>query len=150
MESARIVRLEASFAELAPRGPELVDRFYALLFARHPELRPLFPRDIATQKQRLLASLGLVVRNLRSPDVLAEPLRELGARHHGYGAKIDQYPAIRDTLIEVMREINGVNWTAELTADWKAALNIVAVLMIEGHSAASAARSPADPRQTSG
>ena len=38
MEEARIQRLEQSFNLIAPRGPELVDRFYAHLFSKHPEV----------------------------------------------------------------------------------------------------------------
>ena len=50
MDEQFIRRIEDSFNLLAPRGEELVDRFYANLFARNPELRPLFPPDMKNQK----------------------------------------------------------------------------------------------------
>jgi methyl-accepting chemotaxis protein len=34
--------LESSFALLAPRGTELVARFYERLFERYPEVKPMF------------------------------------------------------------------------------------------------------------
>src|SRR5690349_356164 len=39
--------LEGSFAALAPRGAELVTRFYEKLFAAHPALRGMFPADMS-------------------------------------------------------------------------------------------------------
>ena len=59
MDSAMIERLETSFNLLAPRGPELVDRFYAHLFSKHPALRPMFPAEMNEDKNKLLASLVL-------------------------------------------------------------------------------------------
>ena len=65
MDNAVIERLEASFNLLAPRGEELVERFYANLFAKNPAVRPMFPSDMAEQKKKLLASIVLVIQNLR-------------------------------------------------------------------------------------
>ena len=98
MDQAVIERLESSFNLLAPRAEELVDRFYANLFAKHPEFRSMFPDDMAEQKKKLLASLVLVVHNLRKPEKLADPLKNLGSRHVGYQTQPEHYPVIRDTL----------------------------------------------------
>ncbi len=44
MDDAMVERLEKSFALLAPRGEEVVARFYAQLFSEHPALRTFFPQ----------------------------------------------------------------------------------------------------------
>ena len=100
MNQPMIERLEGSFESIAHRGPELVDRFYANLFARHPAVRAMFPPDMAGQKKKLLASLALVVKNLRTPETLMEPLRDMGARHVEYGTQPEHYPVVRDTLVD--------------------------------------------------
>ena len=50
--------LESSFDLVAARGDELMDVFYARLFAAAPAVRPLFPAtDMQRQKAMLLATL---------------------------------------------------------------------------------------------
>ncbi len=136
MDTSQIERLESSFKLLAPRAAELVDRFYANLFARNPAVRPMFPRDMSEQKQKLIASLKLVIGSLRSPDNLRQPLLDMGARHADYGATADHYPIVRDTLVDVMSRMAGEKWNETLDADWKSAIDFVASVMLEGHRAA--------------
>lgn len=126
-------RIEKSFALVAHRGPELVDRFFAALFSKAPQVRALFPRDMYEPKEKLLSGVLFVVKNIRKPDALRGPLVELGRRHAGYGAQPEHYPLVRDTLVEVIAEMAGDAWTEELTSDWKSALNCVAAVMLEGH-----------------
>ena len=124
--------LEETFAALAPRGEELVERFYAELFRRYPGVRPLFA-DVKseTQQRKLLSALALVVRNLRKPEALTKVLSELGARHRGYGAQPDHYPAVSDTLLDVMAEMAGELWTPQVHRAWADALQVVADAMLK-------------------
>lgn len=135
MNEQTIQQIESSFQLLAPRGEELVQRFYTLLFARNPQLRSMFPADLSNQKQKLLASIVLVVRNIRAPEKLLEPLREMGARHSGYGVRPEYYGVVRDTLLEVMRDMAGSAWNAGFANAWTEALNAVATIMQEGAAA---------------
>lgn len=139
MDNEMIKRLESSFNLVAPRAQELVDRFYARLFSENPGLRGMFPTDMSNQKQKLIASLVLVVKNLRTPEKLGDPLREMGARHVGYGTQPEHYPVVRDTLVSVMADIAGDAWSETLDQDWKSAVDVVAGIMLEGHHAAVAA-----------
>ncbi len=132
MEQAMIERLESSFKLLAPRGPELVDRFYAHLFSKHPALRPMFPSDMGEQKMKLLASLVLVIENIRDAGKLEQPLQGMGLRHVGYGAAPEHYPLVGDTLVSVMADMAGDAWYDQLTQDWNDALDLVASVMLEG------------------
>ncbi len=137
MDTQVIERLENSFNLLAPRADELVDRFYARLFGKAPGLRSLFPDDLGGQKKKLIAALVMVVKNLRSPEKLHDPLVEMGNRHVGYGAAPEHYPVVRDTLVETMGELAGDAWSANLTQDWNGALDFVAGVMLEGHKLAA-------------
>ena len=139
MDRTAVQRLKSCFNQLAPRGPELMDRFYAHLFSEHPHLRPMFPKNMAEQKQMQLASLMLVVKHLATPERLRSPLLELGCRHVEYGAKTEHDPIVRDTLVAVIGEMAGEAWSPQLESDWKGAIDFVASIMIEG------ATTPADP-----
>ena len=91
--------LETSFDLIAPRGDELMDAFYARLFAAAPAVRPLFPQDMKRQKTMLLAALVLLRKSLRDLDGIVPTLRSLGARHVAYGAEPEHYPVVGETLI---------------------------------------------------
>lgn len=143
MDSARRTRIKDSFNALAPRGEELVDRFYERLFSDHPGVRPMFPDDMSQQKRHLLTSLGLIIKNLDNFGALEQPLKKLGARHAGYGAAPEHYPAVGGTLLSVMAEMAGPQWTAELAEDWGEAINAIAGVMLAGAAEASARRAAA-------
>lgn len=132
MTEATIQRIGASFDLLAPRGEELVQRFYTLLFSRNPHYRKLFPADMDRQRQKLLTALVLVVRNICTPEKLEVTLQEMGARHFSYGVKPEYYASVRDTLLDVMSDMAGEAWNPELTQAWTEALDTVAKIMQEG------------------
>jgi len=128
--------LEQSFALLAPRGAELVERFYHELFKRFPQVKPLFANTTPKEQQKkLLAALALVVNNLRKPAVLDKALRELGARHENYGAVAAHYGAVATTLLDVMKDMAGPVWTDKVAQAWSGALNAVAEKMLGGYGA---------------
>jgi len=123
--------LKESFAALAPQGADLVRRFYAELFARHPQLQPLFAgTTLAAQEKKLLAALQLVVDNLRRPAQLKKTLKVLGERHVAYGVRPEHYAAVTETLLDVMQEFAGELWTDEVADAWHKALNTVAAGML--------------------
>ena len=127
--------LETTFALLAPRGQELVERFYSNLFASHPELQPLFANaEMAEQRGKLLSALATVVANLRQPDVLVPHLQRLGARHAEYGVEASHYPAVGGALLQTLAEMAGDLWTPTVRDAWANAYGVVADVMIEAAS----------------
>jgi len=128
--------LETSFDLVAPRGDELMDEFYARLFAAAPAVRPLFPKDMQRQKTMLLGALVLLRKSLRDLDAIVPKLRELGARHVAYGARPEHYPVVGTVLIASMAVVAGDEWKPEHEAAWGGAFEIVAATMLEGAAAA--------------
>jgi hemoglobin-like flavoprotein len=125
--------LETSFDLIAARGDELMDVFYARLFAAAPAVKPLFAAtNLRRQKTMLLGALVLLRKSLRDLDAIVPKLRDLGARHVAYGAERDHYPVVGEVLIASMAEIAGLAWTAEYERAWGEAFGIVAGAMLEG------------------
>src|SRR5262249_54459429 len=118
--------LETSFDLVAPRGDELMDEFYARLFAAAPAVRPVFPDDMQRQKTMLLGALVLLRKSLRDLDAIVPKLRELGARHVAYGARPEHYPVVGTVLITSMAAIAGDAWKPEYEKAWGGAFEIVA------------------------
>jgi hemoglobin-like flavoprotein len=131
--------LETSFDVVAPRGDELIEIFYTRLFATAPVVKPLFAgTDMRSQKAKLLATLVLLRKSLRDLGAIVPKLRELGARHAGYGARADHYPVVGAVLIASMAEVAGEQWRPEYERAWSDALEVVTGAMIEGAAAAPA------------
>jgi hemoglobin-like flavoprotein len=108
--SLNLDALETSFDLIAPRGDELINRFYARLFAAAPQVRPLFPEDMRRQKTMLLGTLVLLRKSLRDLEAIVPKLRQLGARHVAYGAKPEHYAVVGSALLEAMAELAGKAW----------------------------------------
>jgi methyl-accepting chemotaxis protein len=125
--------LQTSFDLVAPRGDELMDRFYARLFAAAPEVEPLFAgADMRAQKSMLLGALVLLRRHLRDLETIVPILRGLGARHVAYGARPEHYPVVGAALIASMADVAGKDWRLEHERAWTAAFDVVAGAMLEG------------------
>ena len=133
--------LETSFDLVAPRGDELMEIFYARLFAAAPAVRPLFAgSDMARQRAMLLSALVLLRNSLRDLDAVAPTLKKLGARHVAYGAQAEHYPVVGAVLIASMAEIAGPEWQPEYEDAWAEAYSIVAGAMLDGAAAAELPR----------
>jgi hemoglobin-like flavoprotein len=134
-----LTALETSFDLVAPRGDELVDTFYARLFAAAPAVRPLFAdSDLQRQKVMLLGALVLLRKSLRDLDAIVPKLRDMGARHVGYGAEPAHYPVVGEVLIASMAEIAGDAWRPAYSRAWADAYGVVARAMLDGAAAAAA------------
>ncbi|MBA5875029.1 MAG: PAS domain S-box protein [Nitrospira sp. CR1.2] len=125
--------LESSFKLVAPQGDALVTRFYERLFEKYPVVKPLFKNaSISEQKKKLLASLVLVIQNLRHPEKLTSVLQDMGARHVAYGAKPAYYDAVGENLLAVLGEFAGEAWTPEVSQAWTDAYAAIKTIMLEG------------------
>ena len=125
--------LEQSFDLIAPRGQELVDRFYSHLFQTAPSVKPIFEQvDMQKQKQSLLAILITLRESLRDLSLITPALEELGARHVDYGAHAAHYPVVGIVLLETMAEIGGPGWKPEYTSAWAEAYKVVQDVMLRG------------------
>jgi hemoglobin-like flavoprotein len=128
--SLNVSLLEDTFSALAPKGEQIVQRFYQELFKRYPDVKPMFANvSLEDQQRKLLSALKLVINNLRNPDALENALEELGKRHKGYGAENAHYNAVIETLLDVLREAAGSQWTNEVHQAWSDALKIVSTKM---------------------
>jgi len=133
--SSNIGLLEKSYATLAPKGERLVERFYNELFTRYPDVKPLFANvSQKAQQHKLLAALQLVVTNLRNPQKLHSTLEQLGIRHKSYGANSDLYGAVKEILLDVLKEESGDQWSNEIHQVWNEALKNISKVMLQAAS----------------
>ncbi|MFF1717866.1 globin domain-containing protein [Streptomyces sviceus] len=136
------VLIRRTMAEVAPVAEKVTSYFYALLFVRHPGLRPLFPASMDAQRDRLLRALLTAVQHIDNPPVLVDYLQNLGRGHRKYGTRAEHYPAVGECLIGALSKYASGSWDRETEAAWVRAYTTISQVMIDA-AAADELRAPA-------
>jgi hemoglobin-like flavoprotein len=127
-----------SFELAAAREPALVEDFYRRLFARAPELEPMFHRPRAEQAAMLRAALIAVVDHLEDATWLTANVAALGVRHRGYGVTPPMYAHVGAALLDALAAACGEAWTPAHAAAWTKAYRHLSELMIASAAGAAA------------
>lgn len=126
-----ITLIENSFGLLVEHGDAISKRFYERLFSQYPELAALFENvSQPGQQKKLLASMVLLVQNLRQPEVIEDYLISLGARHQQYGVKAADFDKFSENWLAVLAEFSGESWTPQLEQAWHNLFEKMAALML--------------------
>jgi hemoglobin-like flavoprotein len=137
MNRQQIDLVRANFALVQPIAAQAAAIFYGKLFAADPSLRTLFRGDMAHQGERLMTMIGSAVGLLDRPDTLLPVLRQLGARHGGYGVVDAHYASVGSALLQTLEQGLGAAFTPEVRDAWAETYGLISRTMIE------AARVPA-------
>ncbi|MGW7166364.1 globin domain-containing protein [Streptomyces sp. NPDC054884] len=103
---------------------DITERFYAGLFAAHPELlRDLFNRGnqaSGTQRQALAGSIAAFARLLvdRPEDRPDAMLGRIAHKHASLGVAPEQYPVVHEHLFAAIVDVLGEAVTPEVAAAW--------------------------------
>lgn len=125
--------LRDSFALVIDRQPQLVHRFYEILFSRYPQAKPLFSRNSAAKQEEMLgAALVAVLDHVEDAAWLESTLKGMGAKHVDYGVTKEMYGWVGDSLLATLAEVAGPDWTPPLVAAWTEAYGAIASLMQAG------------------
>jgi NAD(P)H-flavin reductase/hemoglobin-like flavoprotein len=130
LSAHEIQLIRASVSVVEPLAAEMTVYFYAILFARHPEVRPLFPPGMDTQRGRLLRALLRIVDLVDDPENLVRFCAHLGRDHRKFGTLREHFPAVGECLLASLARYAGPAWTAEIAAAWTKAYGAVADVMI--------------------
>ncbi|AAQ60604.1 Hemoglobin-like flavoprotein [Chromobacterium violaceum] len=122
--------VQESFAKVEPIADEAAKLFYDKLFEYAPDLRPLFKKDMAAQRQMLMSTLKLAVKGLDDLEQLTPVLRKLAQRHVDYGVKPGDYTPVGNALLWTLKQgLGEASWTQELRAAWVDAFRLMATVM---------------------
>jgi hemoglobin-like flavoprotein len=127
-----ILRVRASFALVVPIKEAAADLFYNRLFEIAPQVRALFPDDLAEQKRKLMAMIATAVGGLHNLDNLVPAVKALGARHVGYGAKAEHYAVVGEALLWTLERGLGEAFTPEVRQSWTKVYGTLAAVMQAG------------------
>ncbi|WP_405059303.1 globin domain-containing protein [Kribbella sp. NBC_01505] len=123
--------LQHSWDQVTKHGEQVPLYFYSHLFVSHPEVRPLFPLSMSNQRDKFVGALGRIVSHADQLEVDADFLRHLGRDHRKYAVVAEHYDAVGGSLCATLMHFLGPDWDERLAAEWTAAYQVVARIMVE-------------------
>lgn len=129
------ILVQQSWADLTPSADATARVFYAKLFELDPAVTPLFAADMAQQRTKLVATIGVAVDALDKPDLLRTPLAELGARHAGYGVRPEHYATVGAALLHALSTGLGARFTEETKEAWAVTYGVISKMMLDSGAA---------------
>ena len=99
MAPQQVDLVQASFRKVVPIAGSAADLLYDRLFEIAPEVQPLFPTDLSSQNQKLMASLETAFKNLHQLETILPAVEHLGEHHKRYGLTAAQYAPASAALL---------------------------------------------------
>jgi hemoglobin-like flavoprotein len=130
MTPDQVKLVQQSFAKVAPISDAAAVLFYDRLFDIAPKVRAMFPTDMTEQRQKLMATLAVVVGGLGNLESILPAASALAKRHVSYGAKAEHYPVVGAALLWTLEKGLGEGWTADVADAWTAAYGTLSGFMI--------------------
>ncbi|MDX5320622.1 MAG: globin domain-containing protein [Bacteroidota bacterium] len=127
------ILITENWKKISPKGMQMVERFYYLLFEKYPKMQALFVHSPYRQNVKFKDMMDLMIHGLEDTDQLVHILQESGQRHVAYGVQPDLYEPAGRILIQAIAEASGSAWSEELQEAWERLLEKVIEVMSSEH-----------------
>jgi NAD(P)H-flavin reductase/hemoglobin-like flavoprotein len=124
--------LKESWTLVEDRADQLANYFYARMFLTDPNLRDMFPVQMAVQRSRLLGALVEAVQTVDDPSQFDLYLRSLGRDHRKFHVSPEHYGIVGMALVDALRTFAGERWTVEYDQAWRDGYERIASRMLAG------------------
>jgi len=132
-EQIEIIR--DSYKRIVPEIERVSGKFYADLFGRVPEVRPLFRDDVSEQGMRFMSAIGVIVENLDDAAAMDAEVDRLAAGHAAFQIKPAWFREMQEALIDTFAHALGARFTNEVELAWRAAFEQICDRMEQGAQA---------------
>jgi len=117
--------IQNSFQQVVPIADAAAKIFYDKLFEYDPSLQRLFKSSMAEQGKKLMQTLGVAVKALKTLDKVVPIIQGLAIKHLDYGVKVDDYTPVGNALLYTLKKGLGAAFTAEIKQAWVSLLTVV-------------------------
>jgi hemoglobin-like flavoprotein len=129
MDAQTIQLVQDSWEKVLPISGVAGPLFYKNLFEADPSLRSLFKGNMPDQAAKLMQMIGAAVGLLTDLDKLIPVLKQLGARHTGYGVVTAHYSTVGGALLSTLQQGLGPAFTPEVKEAWASAYSVITEVM---------------------
>lgn len=131
-EAERVVAtVRESFASVAPKSDDVTRHIFAILFTIAPDMRQMFPVNMATQRRQLLQTWVHLVQLLDRPAELRPFLEQLGRDLRRFDVAERHFEAFGTAVIASVRQYSD-EWTDETALAWADAYATIAQSVRDG------------------
>ena len=132
MTDDQIALIQTSWARVEPIADTAATIFYDRLFATAPEEPPLFTSEMAEQRRKLMATIGMIVKALPVLAQIIPNVQALSRRHAAFGVLPEEYPLVGSALLSALEQGLGDAFTDAHAAAWAEACGLLAHTMPAG------------------
>jgi hemoglobin-like flavoprotein len=131
--------VKKTWTMVIPIADTAAELFYARLFELDPAVKPMFKGDMKEQGAKLMKTIGIAVSALDVVEPLVPVLKDMGAKHAGYGVKDADYDTVAAALLWTLEKGLDDAYTDEVKNAWAAVYTVLADVMKQGASESRAA-----------
>jgi hemoglobin-like flavoprotein len=125
--------IEKSLELAGERHGDITREVYARLYARYPEMEPLFVRDttFAARGEMLARTIDLIFDLLDRDNYASNFVRAEVVTHEGYGVPRDVFPKFFEALVTTLRDLLGPDWSPATGESWNVLLDRLTATTLE-------------------
>jgi hemoglobin-like flavoprotein len=132
MTTNTVSLVKNSWDKVKPISDKAAGLFYGRLFEIYPEVKPLFTGDMQQQGRKLMAMINTAVNALDNLEPVIPAIKDMGARHAGYGVSDEDYDKVADALLWTLDKGLGGEFTPEVKDAWVTVYTTLANTMKAG------------------
>jgi len=122
--------IKATAAPVAANAEAITTRMYEILFANHPEVKPMFENADSDQHKKLAAAVSAYAANIDNLGALSKAVEKMAATHVKVAVKPEHYPIVGVSLLSAIKDVLGDGATDEVIEAWKEAYFFLADILI--------------------
>jgi hemoglobin-like flavoprotein len=116
IDAALITR---SFEIAAERYGDITPLVYEKLFARYPDMEPLFSSNKGARGEMLARVIDIVFDFLGPHSYSSNMIQCEVVTHEGYGVPREIFATFFGMVADTLKDIAGVDWSPEMNASWR-------------------------------
>ncbi|GIO04084.1 flavohemoprotein [Brevibacillus reuszeri] len=121
--------IKSTVPVLEVHGTAITERFYEMLFGKHPELLNIF--NHANQKQgrqqtALANAVYAAALHIDNLEAILPVVKQIGHKHRSLGILPEHYPIVGENLLAAIKDVLGDAATDEIIQAWADAYGVIA------------------------
>lgn len=126
--------LEQSLYAVAEAGEDITPRFFARLFARHPEQQRMFFQPTVSCGAMVNEILESLLALANRDEWVCNSINNLVVAHRCYGDfPLPLYAELLDLFVETLAELAGERWADEYDSAWRQVTGQLNALIARAH-----------------
>jgi hemoglobin-like flavoprotein len=108
-----------SFEIAGERYGDITPLVYKKLFARYPQMEPLFSSNVAVRGEMLARVIDIVFDFLGPRNYSGNMIQCEVVTHEGYGVPREIFATFFGMVAETLNDIAGADWSPEMGVSWR-------------------------------